>query len=337
MINILVTGGSGTVGRKVLELLIQHPDYKITAFDIKTRKSLRYYKTLGGKPEVVYGDIAEPDAIAAVCHRKDFVIHLAAIIPPEADAKPEAARQVNAGGTGNLIQSLEKHSPKAFLLYTSSVSVYGDRLQKPEIRITDPLQPSEGDAYGMTKCEAERLIRKSSLSWSIFRLSAIMGAGNHKISGLMFHMPLETPVEITTPDDTALALVNAIRMKEKIRGKTYNLGGGSLCRIKYRELLNRSFAMYGLGSLDFPPEAFAEKNFHCGYYADGDELEDLLHFRNDRMETYFSKVSQSISSSRKITAFIFRKLIKRYLLKKSDPYRAWLSRDTDQMKHWFTA
>lgn len=335
MVNVLLTGGSGTVGRKVLELLVGISGFNVTAFDQNTFRTRRFYRRFRGKLEVVYGDIAQPDDIGEVCNRKDFVIHLAAIIPPVADAKPEAARRVNVEGTRNLILGLEKNAPDAFFLHASSVSVYGDRLQNPDILTTDPLSPSEDDAYGQTKCEAESLVKASPLSWSIFRLSAIMGAGNHKISGLMFHMPLNTPVEITTPEDTAVALVNAIRMKESIKGKIFNLGGGLLCRIIYRDLLTRSFAIYGLGDFRFPEKSFAEKNFHCGYYADGHELEELLHFRHDTMDTYFSKVRDSVSPFQKMMTAVVRKTARRILLSRSEPYRAWVSRDEAKIRHWF--
>jgi nucleoside-diphosphate-sugar epimerase len=335
MTRILLTGGSGTVGRKVLELLNLQPSFEVTAFDLNNSVTRRFYNRAAGKAMVVFGDIANPREVASVCNNKDFVIHLAAVIPPEADKKPETARKVNVEGTKNLIDALEKYSANAFLLYTSSVSVYGDRLENPDIFSTDPLAPSEGDAYGHSKTEAEQLIRNSSLSWCIVRLSAIMGAGNHKISGLMFHMPLNTPVEITTPSDTAKALVNALKVKEDLAGKIFNLGGGKNCRILYQDLLEKSFQLYGLGAMNFPRGSFAEKNFHCGYYADGDELDHLLHFRHDTIDSYFKGVGDSVSPLKKMAATAFRKIIKKQLLCQSDPWKAFNSGDIKRMQHWF--
>jgi nucleoside-diphosphate-sugar epimerase len=138
-----------------------------------------------------------------------------------------------------LIRGLERFSPKAFLLYSSSISVYGDRLKDPNIYKTDPLLPSLGDEYAKTKIAAEDIIQSSRLKWSIFRLTAIMGG--HKISKLMFHMPLATKMEICTPADTARAFVNAIEHRNKIEGKIFNLGGGESCRCTYLEFLDRSF------------------------------------------------------------------------------------------------
>lgn len=82
-------------------------------------------------------------------------------------------------------------------------------MKNPDILTTDELKPSLGDHYATTKLATEKIIQESKLNWTIFRLSAIMGAGNHKITELMFHMPVNTSVEITTPEDTACAFVNA--------------------------------------------------------------------------------------------------------------------------------
>lgn len=53
-----------------------------------------------------------------------------------------------------------------------------------------------------------------------------MGANNHKISGLMFHMPLDTPMEITTSEDTGGAFANAVTERTELSGRIFNLGGG---------------------------------------------------------------------------------------------------------------
>ena len=132
------------------------------------------------------------------------------------DEKPTLAHQVNVVGTQNLLQSLEKHSPQAFFFYSSSVSVYGDRLDDYLIKTTDSLRASEGDKYAETKIETEQLIPASQLDWSIFRLSVIMGINNHKMSGLIFHVPLATKMEITTPLDTASAFVNGVSKQEEL-------------------------------------------------------------------------------------------------------------------------
>ncbi|WP_316820412.1 NAD(P)-dependent oxidoreductase [Pedobacter gandavensis] len=333
---ILLTGASGTVGFEVLkQLVLQAEKYEITVFDQKTKKAVKLLSPFEKQIHVVYGNITSQAEVEEVCKRKDVVVHLAAIIPPLADENPRMAYDVNVNGTKNLILGLQKHSAKTFLMYSSSISVYGDRLNSPWIHTNDALSPSPEDHYAVTKIESEQLIRNSGLEYCIFRLAAIMGLNNHKPSGIMFHMPLATSMEILTPKDTARAFVNGITDREKLTGKIFNLGGGALCRTSYEDFLNRSFKAFGLGKMNFPEHAFAEKNFHCGYYADGDELQELLHFRRDTLDHYFDQLQQSVSPIKKTLTTVFREAIKNHLLKKSEPFNALLTKDTKMASRFF--
>jgi nucleoside-diphosphate-sugar epimerase len=333
--NILVTGCTGTVGSALLELLSSDNSYQVTAFDLKNKRSFNSLKRFKDKIQIVYGDICDKEAVLEVCRDKDCIIHLAALIPPKADQYPDLAHAINVQGTQNIIDAILEYGNSSFLLYSSSVSVYGDRLKTPNIQVSDLLSPSEGDHYGSTKVEAERRIQNQLRNWSIFRLTAIMGVENHKMGGIMFHMPLDTLMEIASPEDTAKAFAFAIEKRECLNQKIYNLSGGSSCRISYQEFLQRSFDAFGLGKLDFPPNAFAEKNFHCGYYTDGDQLNEILHFRNDTIETHFLKLRRSISPIQRNLTYIFRKSIKRKLLSLSEPYQGYLSNDKSIISHFF--
>ena len=273
--------------------------------------------------------------INKICHNQNVVIHLAALIPPVADEKPDLAYQINTVGTEKLIRSLEKHSTGAFVIYSSSISVYGDRVQNPYITINDELNPSPRDEYAVTKIKAENIVKNSRLDWTIFRLSAIMGG--HKMSKLMFHQPLETSLEITTYEDTARAFVHSIKKQEQLSKKIFNLGGGERCRIIYKELLSRSFKIFGLGKPNFHPKAFVDKNFHCGYYEDGDILDAILHFRKDNLDSYFEKEKQKIFGPTRVLTFLFKGIIKKYLQKQSEPLHAFIKNDKALIEHFFNS
>jgi cholest-5-ene-3beta,7alpha-diol 3beta-dehydrogenase len=336
MKRILLTGASGTVGKEVLRQLCHSRErYDITVFDLETKLSGSIFRKYQGKINVVFGNLAVKEDVSKVCIDKDIVIHLAAIIPPLADKQPALAKAVNVEGTRNLIGSIEKLSPGAFFLYSSSISVYGDRCKDPFIKIDDPLHPSDRDEYALTKIEAEKLVRESRLRWSIFRLTAIMGINNHKPSEIMFHMPLESKMEIATPGDTGRAFINAIEHSDKLNGKIFNLSGGEKCRIDYRDFLSRSFEIFGLGKLDFRENSFAGRNFHCGYYADGDDLNDILDFRRETIDDYFLTLEKNVSLFQKIPTVLFRRIIKKNLQKKSEPLAAINSNNEEEIRHFF--
>ena len=331
---VLLTGASGTIGFEVLKQLFEHSElYDITVFDLKTYRSKRKFAPYKKSIHIVYGNIFNERDLLKIGAGQDVVIHLAAIIPPLADEKPTLSYQVNTTGTEKLIGFLELKSPNAFFLYSSSVSVYGDRLETPWIKIDDPLIPSARDEYAQTKIEAEDIIKGSKLDWSIFRLAAIMGG--HKMSKLLFHQPLKTSLEIATPTDTARAFLNAIEKQEHLSKRIFNLGGGATCRMLYDRFLSRSFEINGLGALDFLPKSFAEKNFHCAYYEDGELLNDILNFRKDTMETYFEKEKRKVPALRKFIVSILKKPIKKYLQSQSEPLIAHRTQDKEMIAHFF--
>ncbi len=331
---VLLTGASGTVGFQVLKQLSEQSNlYEITVFDIKTKRSERKLRSFAKLATLVYGDISNFGDVSKACHNQDFVIHLAAIIPPVADDYPLLSQKINVQGTENLVKALSEFSPRAFFMYSSSISVYGDRVDSPLITVNDILVPSPRDEYAKTKIEAEHIIQNSPLKWTIFRLAAIMG--DHKISKLMFHMPLKTAMEIATPADTARAFVNGIKHCKELTGNIYNLGGGSSCRISYKAFLLRSFDIFGLGKLNFPESAFATKNFHCGFYTDGDVLQSIVDFRRDTIDSYFEQVAAKVSAVQRFLTMLIRPIIKKRLLSQSEPYAACKSQNQEDIEHYF--
>jgi len=332
-VNILLTGASGTIGFEVLSMIVDRRDYKLTVFDKETRLSKKIFAPYKDRINIIYGDLSNEDDVARIGGDIDVAIHLAAIIPPLSDENPDLARRVNVAGTRNIIRLLEKTSPNAFLLFSSSIAVYGDHVLEPDISIISPLNALKEDVYAQSKIASENLIRNSGLNWSIFRLTAIMK--NHKMSKLMFHMPLSTMMEICTAADTARAFVEAVKHRSELSGKVFNLGGGSRCYITYREFLERSFHAFGLGKLNFPNHAFAERNFHCGIYVDGDELEKILHFRRDTVDSYFADVSRSISFVKRLAGSVFSQLIKQSLLIQSEPLKAFKTKNANRMSLFF--
>jgi nucleoside-diphosphate-sugar epimerase len=330
---VLLTGASGSIGYELLQQLVQQDVYEIIAFDLATRRSRKRLSKYKNIITIVFGDIRSKEALGNVCNNIDVALHLAAVLPPKADEEIDYAHEVNVGGTANLLAALGEFSPNAFLVYTSSVAVYGDRLENPMITIKDQPKVSLGDNYAKTKLEAEGLVKTSSLSWSILRLTAIMG--DHGLSKLMFHMPLNTLMEIATIEDTARALVNTIDKQQYLVGKVFNLGGGKLCRTSYLDFLKKSFEIVGLGEFDFPDKTFAEKNFHCGYYVDGDELNDLLNFRSEDLQDYFRKEIVKVSALQKRVTSLLRKPIKYYLQSLSEPLHAYVSGDERLIEQFF--
>jgi nucleoside-diphosphate-sugar epimerase len=332
---VLLTGASGSVGSAVLaELLTRQAQFNVRVLDVKTKRAQQILKPYSNDVELAWGDLRMSGSFDEAVRGVDAVIHLAAIIPPLADHQPALAEAVNVRGTANLIAALQRRAPEACLLYSSSVSVYGDRVATPWITVKDRLCPSDGDHYAVTKITAEEQVKRSGLNWSIFRLAAIFGP-TARVDPLLFHMPLETCLEFATTRDTGRALVHALDCADQLIGRTFNLGGGERCRVIYRDFLERCFSQAGLGRLDFPRGAFAERNFHCGYFEDSGDLENILHFQRDSFESYLAWRAQFTPALQRRLAGGFKTPIKRQLLNRSEPYRALKERNLRLMRRFF--
>lgn len=332
---ILLTGASGSVGYQTLKKLLKQRDkYTIKVFELKNRRTCKKLNPHKKKIDIIWGDITNNEDIEKAVRNSDTIIHTAALIPPKADDLPELAGKINVGGTQNIVNAMNKFNPEAFLIYTSSISVYGDRIENPEISILDSLSPSPRDFYAKTKIKAENYIKINTKNFTIFRLSAVMDI-RMNLDPLFFHMPLNTPLEIVTAGDVASALVNAVDKKYYLNERIFNLGGGKNCRISYEDFLNKNFKLFGLKKINFPKYAFAEKNFHCGYFKDSKSLDNLLHFQRDTIDDYLEQVAQRVNPFRKKIMNLFRTVILKNLLKRSDPYKAYINRNLEMINHFF--
>lgn len=333
--NVLLTGAFGSIGYETLKQFLELDQYEVYAFDLDNKRNRKRQKQLPKKENIhyIYGNINDEKLVEQIVSKVDVILHLAAIIPPLADQNPELARKVNYYGTKNLLDAIKKKNPKCFLLYASSVSVYGDRLQNPYIKVGDPLNPSEGDYYAYTKIETEKLIQEYKIPYTIFRFTGIMGRPD--LDPLMFHMPLDTKMEIATTKDTAFALIRSLEKQKELNGHIYNLSGGEKCRTTYRDFLTHMFQIYGLSTKYLKEIAFAEQNFHCGYFKDGDKLEEILHFRYDTLESYYQRVEAETKKSTRFFAHLFSRPILYFVTKKSEPLRAIKTKNHFLLQRFF--
>jgi len=300
--SVLLTGASGAVGYEAFKcLFLRKEEYRIRILSIDKKFERNLFKPYRDQMKVIWGDIRNS--------------------PPVADQQPEKARAVNVIGTKNLVDaSLEQHNPPK-IIFTSSISVYGDRVHKPYISIGDPLNPSEGDEYAQMKIDAEKYIKGSGINYSIFRLCGIL-ANRLRVQPLMFHIPLDTALEWCHPSDAGYALVEAVD-NILINNRTFNLGGGERCRISARNFIKEIFPIWGLDSDLLPESAFALKNFHSGYYKDGDELNQILKFRRHSLQDYIQSLRKKVLPiQRYLIKSIPKPIIRNWLLSMSEPLKA---------------
>lgn len=138
--NILITGGSGYVGSRLIFKLLKETDYNIINYDISLfgdkhlpeNKNFFYYKE----------DITDPKKFedALIKNNVDTVLHLACISnDPTYELNSELSKRINYDCFEDLVKISKKNNVKKFI-YASTCSVYGIS-DSPNVYETNELKP----------------------------------------------------------------------------------------------------------------------------------------------------------------------------------------------------
>jgi nucleoside-diphosphate-sugar epimerase len=157
---IFVTGGSGFVGRSVVQALINH-GYRVRVLARRTPEGL------DSSVEVVLGDLTRPESFAPALEGVSTVIHAALTGGLSQDVQ----------ATSKLHQLSAQAGVRKFL-HLSTISVYGNPAAGAITEETPPI-PS-ADPYASTKLAIEEALRASSPACpevAILRLGCVYGPG----------------------------------------------------------------------------------------------------------------------------------------------------------------
>ena len=338
---IALTGAGGSIGTVAVPKILENKEHECRLLfrdTAENRKKIKKLKSrFGNRVRIVFGDISDPESLNKLIRGCDYIIHLAAVIPPKADHDEQLTWKTNYEGTVHLVDSIIENGNSAKLIFFSSVAVYGFRNEAHYWgRVGDPLLPSVFDAYGASKVKAERYILESGLNtWVILRESGVLYDSmmmKNIGDGLLFQTPVNAFIEWITVNDTALLLkqiVSSEPEKEGFWNNIYNIGGGRECRETGYETYNDGFALIG-GSAKkiFEPNWHCQRNFHCFWFSDSDKTEEYYHFRTETCKDFWNRFSGNhklFRLGRLLPPSLIKTLVMKPLLKDKNAPSYWIS------------
>ena len=282
---VLITGGAGSVGRQLVEMFAE-ARRAVRVFDLP----MMDFSGLEGRDgiDIVKGDITDADGVRSAVDGVDAVLHLAALLPPNSERDRDLTFRVNVDGTRNIIAALEQTAPETRLVFTSSISTYGDTSgDEPPVRVGHA--QSAIDIYADSKIEGEKLILESSLSNTV----------SLRIAGISVPAFLEPPVpwpfmedqrvEMVHRDDVADALFASASASEA-GGKIFNIGGGPTWQLYGRDYVRDFFEVMGA------PVEMATYRDTPGWmdWYDTEDSQQILGYQNRSYQHYIGEMKAII-------------------------------------------
>ncbi len=221
---ILVTGGTGFVGRNIVRLLVE----KGQQVRCLVRESSPRDVLDGMDVEFCAGDILVPDTLKEAFNGIDTVIHLVGIIK---EIKGATFERIHTEGTKNILDASKNAEIKKYI----HMSALGTR-------------PDGISRYHKTKWQAEEAVRNSGLKYVILRPPIICGADDEFVN-MFAKMIKQTFITRIIPvigkgksrmqpiyvGDVAHCFYEAA-VNDNISDKTYEIGGPDA--ISFNEILD---------------------------------------------------------------------------------------------------
>lgn len=248
---MLVTGGTGFVGRKLAHRLLGsgHEVFAMGRNEIVGKRleqaGITFLKI----------DLSDEAAVIAACEKIDYVFHCGAFSSPWGEY--EQFYKSNVLGTMHVIQGCKIHGVKR-LIHVSTPSIYFQYDDRIDVKEDDPLPEHFANHYAETKYLAEKEIDKAyreGLPVITIRPRAIFGPGDTAIIPRLIKVneekfiPLihegKARLDLTYVENVVDALLLCMNSPEETLGEKYNISNGE--QVQLKEILETLFQ-----TLDMP-------------------------------------------------------------------------------------
>ena len=284
---VLITGGAGSVGRQLVEMFADAGD-EVRVFDLPSMD----FSGLEGRPgiEIVRGDITDAGGVRDAVAGADSVLHLAALLPPNSERNRDLTFRVNVDGTRNVIAAMEAVNPDARLVFTSSISTYGDTSSDPPPVGVNHSQ-SAIDIYADSKIEGEKLIAASLLENTVALRIAGIAVPAFLEPPVPWPFMVDQRVEMVHRDDVADALFASARA-DGAGGNVFNIGGGPTWQLRGRDYVKDFFEVMGA------PVEMATYRDTPGWmdWYDTEDSQRVLKYQNRSYQHYIGEMQAIIQA-----------------------------------------
>lgn len=275
---ILVMGGAGRLGSIVVKILSErHHDVRV--FDLPSVDFTSISSIRG--VELLKGDIVDYPQVQEAVKGIDAVIHLTAILPPDSEKNKEKTMAINLAGTENVLMAMKEVSPNAEIVFSSSVSIYGNTIKEVPLTIDHPIVAS--DYYSESKMRAEERVRDSKVPYTVLRISGISIAEVFEFPEVM-PFKADQRIEFIYRDDAALALVSALE-KTWCRNQTFNVAGGKTWQMTGNDYVKKICEAIGIDiKVNFP------KEYSWLDWYDTDQSQKILDYQKTPFNRFLEKL-----------------------------------------------
>ena len=282
---VLVTGGAGSAGKRVVQRLCKE-GYTVRVFDLPNMD----YSGLEGEEgiDIQRGDLTKADSVELAVQNISAVIHLAGLLPPNSERRRELTFAVNVEGTARVSEALKQANPNAPLVFSSSVSTYGDTTGlKPPVAVDHPQQAL--DIYAESKIAAERLLRDSYPNAVIMRISGI-SVPSVQSPPEVWPFMADQRIEFIHVDDVVTALCAAVGA-ESAKGHIFNIAGGQTWRTTGQAYVKDYYNLLGV---PIEEAQFQERPGWCDWY-DTKESQSILCYQNIPYQSYLDQIQSEVN------------------------------------------
>lgn len=178
---ILVTGGTGFIGRSVVSSLVKSGK-RVRVLDNGSRGAIESLGEISSDVEILVGDIRDSETVLKACASVDQVIHLAYINGTEYFySRPYEILEVGIKGTLNILDAHKKTKFESLVLASSSEAYQTPQLiptpEDVELKVPDVENPRF--SYGGGKIASELLVvnyaKSNDLDIKVFRPHNVYG------------------------------------------------------------------------------------------------------------------------------------------------------------------